>query len=575
MRNNLLTPSLQVRNLFYAYPAPTPTLPPTEVLQDVNFSLSPGEFVALLGRVGAGKSTLCLALSGLIPHATGGVFRGQVLVAGHDTKRETLADLATRVGLVFQDPETQLTQMRVEDEVAFGPENLGVTRAEIDSRVEWALAAVGLTAFRDRSPALLSGGEKQRVTIAATLAMRPQVLVLDEPTSNLDPAGKAAVFAVLSRLAHQERITVLIATQDVERVARYADRALVLEDGRITRDAAPVYLFASPEDVAEVGLGAPQAAELAGLLRTRTGHRYHFVSPGEALAALRKLRIPAPPLPAEVRPATEEPSLVAFEQVSYSYPDGTCGLDRVDFAVERGEFVALVGPNGSGKTTLAKHINGLLKPLRGTVRVEGLDTREARIPALARVAGYVFQNPDHQIFAPTVYEEIAFSLRLQGLPPDEIGRRVAATLSAHGLADFAETAPALLGSGQRRKVSLAAVLATHPQLLILDEPTGGLDRISRAEMMEDVDSFRAAGGTVVLITHDMRLVAGYARRVAVLAEGRIIFDGGPGELFAQRDVLRRAGLVAPPVVRIAQRLWGMQAAQSVLTPQELADAVTV
>ena len=523
------------------------------VLRGVNLEIGAGEFVAVLGRVGAGKSTLCMALNGLVPHATGGVFRGDVTVLGRNTKTHTIADLARSVGLVFQDPEMQLTQMRVEDEIAFGPENLGVPTGEIEERVTWALEAVGLTGYRDRSPLLLSGGEKQRVAIAAMLAMRPQVLALDEPTANLDPAGKAAIFNLLARLARERQITIVLATQELERVARYVQRVVVLHDGVIALDDTPAAVFAQAPLLREWGIGAPQLAELASLLTQQTGRPYRFLHMGEAYAQLRGelkadgraralgsrqldassgLRFQASRVPG----SAAEPQL-ALEQVSFNYPDGTAALRDVSLAVAAGEFVALLGANGSGKTTLAKHLNGLLKPTSGCVRVNGRDTRPMRVAELARQVGYVFQNPDHQIFAATVEEEIAFGLRLQGLSQAEVAERVDWALAAFALTPYRELPPALLGWGQRRQVAMAAVLATRPQVLVLDEPTGGLDARSRDALMAAVTTFNRSGGTVILITHNMRLVAEYASRAVVMAGGQVVFDAAPRALFERREIL--------------------------------------
>ena len=400
-------PAILIRDLHYAYPPPLHGSAPVSVLRGINLAIGAGEFVAVLGRVGAGKSTLCMALNGLVPHATGGIFRGAVTVLGRNTKTHPIADLARSVGLVFQDPEMQLTQMRVEDEIAFGPENLGVPSGAIEERVTWALDAVGLAGYRDRSPLLLSGGEKQRVAIAAMLAMRPQVLALDEPTANLDPAGKAAIFNLLARLARERQITIVLATQELERVARYAQRVVVLHDGVVALDDAPAAVFAQAPLLREWGIGVPQLAELASLLTQQTGRPYRFLHMGEAYAQLRgELRADNSDLSQEsggrgqgsgVR-GREGPQL-AFEQVSFNYPDGTAALRDVSLAVAAGEFVALLGANGSGKTTLAKHLNGLLKPTSGCVRVHGRDTRPMRVAELARQVGYVFQNPDHQIFA--------------------------------------------------------------------------------------------------------------------------------------------------------------------------------
>lgn len=563
---SVVAPVITIHELHYAYPPPVASAEAdaiaVEVLRGVNLAIRPGEFVALLGRVGAGKTTLCMALNGLVPHVTGGVFRGNVIVGGLNTKEHSVARLARDVGLVFQDAEAQLTQMRVEDEVAFGPENLGLDVAEIGRRVAWALDAVGLTAHRDRSPHLLSGGEKQRVAIAAMLAMRPRVLVLDEPTANLDPAGKSSVFNVLLRLARERQAAIVIATQEVERAARYADRVLVLHEGRIALDGSPAQVFSQVARLADWGISVPELVEL----RKRLGNRDR--SPLTAIMSRtyrelrRELRTQPGDLPAQPaavpavppRSAAPSESQIVLQDVTFAYPDGTTVLRGVSLTVGRGEFLALMGPNGSGKTTLAKHLNGLLKPASGRVLIAGRDTAGMRVAELARKVGYVFQNPDHQIFAATVEEEIAFGLRLQGVTGEALSQRVSTAMAQFGLTRYQRFPPAVLGSGERRLVALAAVMATGPDILILDEPTGGLDRRSRQELMAAVVAYHRAGHTVILIAHDMRLVAEHATRAAVMLEGRVLFDGPPVELFRQRDVLRRARLAVPPAVRLSQRL---------------------
>lgn len=579
-----MPPAVQVRDLYYAYPPPLPDAVPTEVLDNVSLDIEAGEFVALLGRVGAGKSTLCLALNGLAPHATGGIFRGRVFVGGLNTREWPVARIAQAAGLVFQDPETQLTQMRVEDEIAFGPENLGLPSAEIAERVNWALHAVGLDDYRDRNPSRLSGGEKQRVAIAATLAMRPHVLVLDEPTANLDPGGKAAVFSVLLRLARQRSIAILLATQDVERVQRYAQRVLVLHDRRIVLDGSPEEVFAHERELKAWGIGLPQMTELSHELSERLGKPLRFSCLSSAVRGLRHALVEGDVLVqsgavAETLHATSlltesvDTHQIVIEQLGFTYPDGTGALRGVDLSVQAGEFVVLAGPNGSGKTTLAKHLNGLLKPTAGRVLVAGQDTAALRVPQLARSVGYLFQNPDHQIFAPTVREEIAFGLHLQGLPADEVAERVDAEMAAHDLTVCADLPPATLSLGQRRQVTLAAVLAVRPKILVLDEPTGGLDWRSRYELMARVAAFSREGGTVILITHDVRLIAEHAGRVIVMHTGRVLFDGTPAALFGRRKVLTAARLTVPPVVRLAQRLAPFGVPSSIRTVAELADVL--
>jgi energy-coupling factor transporter ATP-binding protein EcfA2 len=474
--------------------------------------------------------------------------------------------------------------MRVEDEVAFGPENLGVPAAEIEERVTWALEAVGLAAYRDRSPLLLSGGEKQRLAIAAMLAMRPRILVLDEPTASLDPAGKAAVFRVLAELRRRQDITIIMATQEIERIRRFADRVLVLHQGQIVLDGPPGSILAQVPKLEELGIGAPQIMELAHLLSQRSKHRYHFTDAAQAFKELRhrarKARLhkahrglpPAIPPPALRPNPFADRSQVTVENVSFAYSDGTPALRNVSLILHPGDFVALLGPNGAGKTTLVRHLNGLLRPASGRVLVERQDTRTTRIAELAHLVGYVFQNPDHQIFAPTVEEEIAFGLRVQQLPASIVAVRVSETLERFGLGPYAATPPALLGFAQRRQVALGAIIAMHPNVLILDEPTGGLDWRSRQELLALLCSLNALGHTVLLVTHDMRLVAEHARRAVVLVDGRLLFDGDTRELFRQRDVLAQAQLALPPVTRLANRLSAEGLPPDVLTCTEFADA---
>jgi energy-coupling factor transport system ATP-binding protein len=579
-----VTVDIAVENLYYAYPPASPRGDAVPVLQGINVEIERGETVALLGRVGAGKTTFCMALNGLVPQATGGVFRGNVRVLGLNTKEHPVADLAQHVGLVFQDPEYQLVQMRVEDEVAFGCENLGVPAAEIEERVAWALEAVGLAAYRDRSPLLLSGGEKQRLAIASLLAMRPGVLVLDEPTASLDPAGKAAVFRVLQELRRRQDLTIVMATQEIERITRFVDRVLVLHQGQIVLDGPPAKILSQVPKLEELGIGAPQIMELAHLLSQRSKHRYQFSGDAQAFKVLRsrarKARLhkahgglpKAPPPPAARPNPFADHSQVTVENVSFAYPDGTPALRNVSLILHPGDYVALLGPNGAGKTTLVRHLNGLLRPDSGRVLVERQDTRTTGIAELAHLVGYVFQNPDHQIFAPTVEEEIAFGLQAQQLPASIVGRRVSETMDHFGLAPFAGTPPALLGFAQRRQVALAAILAMHPKVLILDEPTGGLDWRSRQELLSLLNSLNTLGHTIVLVTHDMRLVAEHARRAVVLAGGGLLFDGDTRELFRQPAVLSQAQLRLPPVTRLANRLSAEGMPPDVLTCEEFADA---
>lgn len=562
------TPLVQIEGLHFAYPSLRAGSPSPPALRDIHLSVAAGECVAIMGANGSGKTTLCLALNGLVPQATGGTFRGHVWVGGRDTRTTPVAALATQVGLVFQEAENQLCTLRVEDEVAFGLENLGLPADEIERRITWALEAVGLSRLRDHPPAQLSGGQQQRLALAAVLAMQPAVLVLDEPTGGLDPRGRQGVLEVLMALRRQGS-TIVMATQDAEAVAALADRVVVLHEGAIALEGPPRAVFAQVARLHALGVAVPQLAALSHLL----GHTPPWLTVAEALAALRSVE-ERKPEDARLSPlarseAGDAGKAVQFEDVWYRYPSGVQALRAIDLRLEAGEYIALLGANGSGKTTLARHISGLLRPRRGRVLVLSQDTRHASPGALARCVGHVFQNPDHQIFAPTVWEEVAFGPRNLGWDAATVRQRVTAALERFRLTHLADVPPATLSFGARRRVTLAAVEAMQPQVLVLDEPTLGLDHALTEEVMAWVAECHVAGRTAVFITHDMPCAVRAARWV-VLREGAVVLDAPPQEALAQGDALADAGLVPPPVVALALRL-GVRPLP--LTVAELARAV--
>jgi len=514
-----------------------------------------------MGPIGAGKSTLCQAIAGLVPHAWGGTFGGHVLVEGLDTRRVEPADLCRRVGLVFQDPETQLFNVSVEDEVAFGPESLALPRDEIARRIDWALSVVHLADCRHRSPRQLSGGQKQRLAIAAALAARPAILVLDEPTASLDPRGSREVYQVIAELRRSGDITVVLVEQDAERVAEFADRVAVLAEGRVAALGSPAEVFATPGLPERLGLAPPPVCELAARLRADEPDLPPVVTLADAeraLAARLEDRAPSPTLPARGADGqvalSPGPPVLEVRDLWYRYESGVEALRGVSLAVQAGERLAIVGQNGSGKTTLAKHFNGLLRPTRGAVLVEGEDASRRSIGELARRVGYVFQNPDHQIFAATVWDELAFGPRQLGTPEAEVRKRVEEALAFFRLEPYRDEPPAALGFGLRRAVGLAAVLTMHPLVLVLDEPFTGLDWRATAAALDWLRELSRRGHTVVLVTHDMRSVAEFAERVLVLAEGQVVALDSPRSLFQRPDVLAATSLARPQIAELAARL---------------------
>ena len=619
-----------IHDLRFSYPPLQPDGEPVRVLNGLDIQIERGEFLSIMGPTGAGKTTLCLALNGIVPHSTGGRFGGDVIVDGLNTKEHPVALLASRVGVVFQDAESQLFNMTVEDEVAFGPQSLGVPRGEIQRRVDWSLAAVGMAVQRHRSPFHLSGGQKQRVAIAAALAMLPRVLVLDEPTAGLDPAGKVEVFDVIRELQRSRQMTIVLVEQESEKIAEFSDRVVFLREGRIALMGPPAEVFSQVRRMHDLGVSVPQVSELADLFNVRRGTRHVFTTLEDAWQALKPVELlagtgkghqslpgdlPGPdslldelkrnlvperltvqifskngnsaslcPLEtAGCSPSHQGPSEVDKDlepcirilDLWYRYDGEADVLRGISLDIKDGDFVAIVGQNGSGKTTLVKHFNGLLTPTRGTVQVYGQNTTDLTVGQLARQVGYVFQNPDHQIFSPTVREEIAFGPKNLGLSPKEVDERVAEALERFHLAAHADAPPALLGYGLRRKVGVAAVYAMHPRVFILDEPTAGLDWRGVQELMALLRGMNAEGHTIVLIMHDMRVVAEHARRTVVLHEGRLLADGDTPSVFRHVDRLVQARIELPQIAQLAQRLspWGMPS--EMLTVETFYDAYAV
>ncbi|BDG61320.1 ABC transporter ATP-binding protein [Caldinitratiruptor microaerophilus] len=526
-------------------------------LRDVNLTLNPGEFVVILGASGAGKSTLCYCLNGLIPHFLRGHLEGDVQVFGVSTRGRRVNQLAELVGLVFQDFEAQLFSTNVELEVAFGPENFGVSVEEIRRRVAEALATVGLTGLERREPATLSGGQKQRLAIASVLSIHPRLLVMDEPTTDLDPVGKEGVFAVARDLRARDDVTLVIAEHEVEEAA-VADRVVVLEDGRVVADGPPSEVLTRPDWLEARGVQPLGAAQLLARLGEEPA-----LDVEEAVRRLRAAGWAIDPeayrrlVEADARRAESygEP-IIEVRDLEHRYANGLLALAGVNLTIRSGEFVAVVGQNGSGKTTLVKHMNGLLSPTAGEVRVAGVSTAGQSVLQLGRTVGYVFQNPDHQIFAETVFDEVAFGPRNHGVTGAELRQRVTEALEAVGLAGREQEDPFAMTKGERQRVAVASVLATRPRVIILDEPTTGLDYREQRRMMDLVRRLSEAGHTILFVTHTMWVVAEYAHRTVVVRDGRIWMDGPTRQVMAREPELLEAHLRPPQLVRISNRLGG-------------------
>ena len=543
-------------------------------LRNLSCTIEKGTFVGIAGLAEAGKSTFCRLISGYIPHFFHGEFSGTVSVAETDTRETTIGELAERVGFVFENPFDQLTgaSLTVLEEAAFALENMGLARDEIRLRAEKSLSQVGMEDLEDRHPQQLSGGQSQRLALASILAIQPEVFILDEPTSQLDPLGVEEVFEVITDM-HRAGNTLIVVSQDLDHLAIRADRLIVIDKGEIKWDGEP----------RKVLLEAAEA-------------RYPILIP-DVLEVSRKLRtagrIPSnPPVPLTVEQAVKELSWIdttgsasqaidsdstprrskvdgsneiVFEEVHYDYPSGVSAIRGVSLSLEGG-CICIVGQNGAGKTTLARHLNGLLKPTRGRVLVRGKDTREYRVAELAREVGQAFQNPDDQLFRSTVVEEVRFGPDNVGAGSEEAKRLVNSAIDLMGLETVREKKPHDLGMPERKRVATASVIAMNTPVVVLDEPTGGQDAEGIDLLGQLVDTLVQQGKLVIVVTHDVRFAARHADRVIALHQGRVLLDDDPRAVFGREEDLALTHVEPPAVTRLG-KLLGLD--ETLLLPEEL------
>jgi energy-coupling factor transport system ATP-binding protein len=515
-------------------------------LAGVDCDVPPGSLTVVMGATGAGKTTLARCLTNIVPCFLPADRAGEVLLQGEPIADRRVGELAGRIGMVFQDFEAQLFSSDVTQEIVFGLEHTGVAPEEMASRVRDALSAVGLPGFEGRDPGTLSGGEKQRLSIAGLLALQPPILVLDEPTTDLDPVGRSDVFAVLAGL-RRERLAILLIEHDVG-AAVAADHVLLLNEGRVVASGRPREVLADVSRCAEAGVRPHDVCRVFAAL----GLRDPPLDIGEAAVRLRRAGLV--PTASCGAPATpHEDAILRVEHLGHRFADGREALADVSFTIGRGELVALIGRNGSGKTTLARHLNGLLRPTTGRVLLDGKDLRTRPLEDVAQRVGYVFQDPDHQLFAASVTEEVAFGPRNLGLSPDEVERRVNESLAAVAL-EARDADPFLLDKGARQRLAVAAVLALHPEVLVLDEPTTGLDWPEQRHMLELLRRMQRAGRTVIVITHTPWVITEYAERVLLLAGGHLRYDGPVRGFFADPGRVAEAAFQAPDVTRLGQAL---------------------
>ncbi|MHA1617481.1 MAG: ABC transporter ATP-binding protein [Candidatus Njordarchaeales archaeon] len=552
------------------------------VLKNINLEFRRGEFVLLIGPSGCGKTTLINTINGIIPHVIQGLRKGHVRILGKEVKDLSLAEISTHVATVFQDPETQFFTLSVLDEVVFGPENLRLPREEIAKRLEFAVKATGIEDLLEKDLMSLSGGQKQRVAIASAMAMMPDILILDEPTTNLDPRGAAEVLKTIARLRKETNALIILIEHRLEEVSKYVDRVLVMNNGEIIADGPPREVFGNPDLLYEIGIRPPWAAEtIVRLQREKliSSDEKIPITPEEAAEILRKYlskrgkrvnaneKFFAKDIEYYESLRKRKP-VVEVINLWHQYPDGTIALKGINLTIHEGEFVGIIGQNGAGKTTLLLHLLGLLRPSYGVVKVFGEDVRKLSVAELSQKVGLIFQNPDLMLFQNTVWDEIAFGPKNLKLPREEIKKRVEESLEMMRLKGYEKRHPRALSRGQRHRVAVASILAMRPKILIADEPTTGQDFGSRKKYLELLEELNRRGTTIIVVSHDMDLIARYAKRVIVLKQGRVLFDGPTRVVFSREDILAETHIEPPYITRIGNKLRDF-GVPTVLTIEEL------
>lgn len=556
-------------------------------IDEVNLDIEPGQFIAILGHNGSGKSTLAKHMNAiLVPSG------GTMWVDGKDTKEEeNLWDVRQTAGMVFQNPDNQIIGTVVEEDVGFGPENLGVPTEEIWQRVEKSLSAVGMIEYRHHSPNKLSGGQKQRVAIAGVVAMCPKCIVLDEPTAMLDPNGRKEVLRTVEELRKREHVTVILITHYMEEVIG-ADRVIVMDQGHVVMDGTTREIFSQVELLKKYRLDVPQVTMLAhGLKQRGLDIKEGILTTNELIEALEKAgdwrqnqkKTYVGHAETVVKKEKKENPILKLEHIEYVYSSGTAyekrTLKDINLDIYEGEFVGVIGHTGSGKSTMIQHLNGLMKATSGALYYNGENIYDEKynLRQLRNNVGLVFQYPEHQLFEIDVLTDVCFGPKNQGLTEEECKKRAIEALELVGLSEkYYDTSPFDLSGGQKRRVAIAGVLAMRPKVLVLDEPTAGLDPKGRDEILDQIAYLQKERNlTVILVSHSMEDIAKYVDRIVVMNKGRKMYDGEPKEVFAHYKELEKVGLAAPQVTYIMHALYekGMHVNTEVTTIEEAVDEI--
>ncbi|MFF2445552.1 ABC transporter ATP-binding protein [Neobacillus sp. NPDC058068] len=540
-------------------------------LKEINLKINKGEIVLITGPSSAGKTTLCQAMNGLIPELFKGEMDGQVIIADqYSTKDYDITQLSKIVGLMFQDPDSQLLCPTVLEELAFGPENYSVPVEEIQKRIDSLLEACRLQNVLEKNPHALSGGQQQAVALASVLTMQPPVLVLDEPTSNIDPLGSETFLRLIKDIAKSLQLTVIIVEHKIEELASFVDRLVVMDEGKIILDGAPREVLKKVELMGEIGLNVPDVTLLAAKMKNQgCPIEVMPLNVEEAIEILEPFAITVREQVKKLQVKEQTNPIIKAKGLEHRYPDGTLALRGIDLTVHEGEMVAILGQNGSGKTTFSKHLNGILKATGGSLEVFGKEASSYKFHELSRLVGYVFQDPDAQIFKSKVRDEIAYGPKNMGYKEEEIAQLIEDVSDKLEIRHLLDTNPFFISKGDKQRIAVASVMAMRPKVLILDEPTTGQDFKRSKEIMDLTMKLHQEGITILAITHSMNLAVEYAKRVIVFRQGEVLLNGTPKEVFQQHHVLQSAMLKPPQITQFAQRMDHKGIPGSILTVDEM------
>lgn len=568
-----MEPIVKLRNVSF-----TPSFE-EDALKNINLTIERGSINVLLGDSMAGCRLLLQLLNSLVPQEIPGVVEGDVIVDGVNVKEKTVKEMSTHVGVVLEDPAFMVVALTVAEDAAFGPANLGLDTPEIQERVNDVLERTRLKGFENRNPSTLSGGELQACAIGGILAMRPKVICLIDPIARLDPIGKAFVYSSIKDLNEKYGLTIIIHEpgMSIEAIAGLADKMIVLKKGEIILEGTPKDVF---EDKYVQDLGLPQVTELFLKLREIKPKIQLPITLEEAEEEIRKLlhgrKIEVPKKTEEVEVKRKEP-IITVRNVRHVYPSypPVVALDGINLDISKGEFVGLIGPNGGGKTTLAHHLVGLLKPTNkdSEIIVDGLNIKKADLSEVTDHINYSFQNPDDQMFCETVKEELSFSLRKKNIPEEKINKMIESTLEYFNISQFKDWYISRLPRDVKTYVAEATIVAMDPKILIIDEPTGSLDTWGAKRMMESLKRLNEAGKTIIMITHDQKIVAEYCKRVIVIKNGKILLDGTPRKVYSKYKILRDAQLEPPQITRLGQVLSDLGFPDDIISVDEMFELI--